>query len=114
MCILFPKIMTGMINWCFYQKPESLQCQYEISITLTNLTFFSPLLVVGLYFPLKCIWLCSHCTAMRGAPKFFLGHNPNRGVLLESTRVKHFGKPFFFLPCDLTQLIVLKVHNDCK
>lgn len=45
MCILFPKIMMGMISWCFYQKPESLQCRYEISITDFDLTFFSSLLV---------------------------------------------------------------------
>lgn len=45
MCILFPKIMMGMISWCFYQKPESLQCRYEISITDFDFTFFSLLLV---------------------------------------------------------------------
>lgn len=40
-CILFPEIMMGIISWCFYQKPESLLCQFEISIMLTNFTFFS-------------------------------------------------------------------------
>lgn len=39
-CILFPEIMMGIISWCFYQKPESLLCQFEISIMLTNFTFF--------------------------------------------------------------------------
>lgn len=49
--------MMGLISWCFYQKPKSLQCQREISIMLTKLTFIF-FFVVGLYFLLKCIWLC--------------------------------------------------------
>lgn len=47
-CILFPEIMMGIISWCFYQKPESLLCQFEISITLTNFPFFFFLFGVGL------------------------------------------------------------------
>lgn len=45
-CISFPEIMMGIISWCFYQKPESLLCQFEISIMLTSFTFF--LVGVGL------------------------------------------------------------------
>lgn len=79
MCILFPKIMTGMINWCFYQKPESLQCQYEISITLTNLTFFfPPLLVVGsvLSPEVYLVMFSLYCYAWRS--KIFLGTQPKQ------------------------------------
>lgn len=47
----------GLISWCFYQKPKSLQCEHEISNMLTKLTFIF-FFVVGLYFLLKCIWLC--------------------------------------------------------
>lgn len=96
MCILFPKIMMGMISWCFYQKPESLQCRYEISIT--DLIFLS-LFVVGLYFPLKCIWLCFHRTAKCGAPSFFFSWdttNPE-AHFWEKTwveiQLKRFSKP---------------------
>lgn len=69
----FPRSWCGMIIWCFYQKPESLRCQYEIPITLTNLTF---LFAVGLYFsPEVCLVMFSlYCYVWRS--KLFLGTQP--------------------------------------
>lgn len=64
MCILFPKIMMGMISWwccvffnfIFLIKSLNLcNVPYEVSIMLTNFFFFFLLLLVCT-FHLKCIW----------------------------------------------------------
>lgn len=64
---------VGWLSGVFYQKPESLRCQYEIPITLTNLTF---LFAVGLYFsPEVCLVMFSlYCYVWRS--KLFLGTQP--------------------------------------
>ena len=107
----FPRSWWGWLAGVFIKMPESLRCCYEISITLTNLTFFLSSLLVRT-FPLKWIWLCFHCTATCGAPSFLLGHNQPRGVLLENTWVEKLFENIF--PFNLIQLIVVKVWKSYK
>lgn len=94
MCILFPKIMMGMISWwccvffyfLFLIKILNLcNVPYEVLIMLTNFFFF---FFFGLYFSPEVYLVCFHCTATCGAPSFLLGHNQPSGMLLEKTWVQ--------------------------
>lgn len=109
--LIAPRSWWGWLAGVFIKMPESLRCCYEISITLTNLTFFLSSLLVRT-FPLKWIWLCFHCTATCDAPSFLLGHNQPRGVLLENTWVEKLFENIF--PFNLIQLIVVKVWKSYK
>lgn len=75
----FPRSWWGWLAGVFMKSLCDINMKIQ-SCWLINLVFF---FVVGLYFPLKCIWLCFHCNAMFGAPSFLLGQNQPRGVLLE-------------------------------
>lgn len=46
MCILFTKIMMGMISWCFYQKPDSAKVNMKSQSHWLIQWFFFPLLLV--------------------------------------------------------------------
>ena len=102
----FPRSWWGWLAGVFMKSLCNINMKIQ-SCWLINLVFF---FVVGLYFPLKCIWLCFHCIAMFGAPSFLLGHNQPRGVLLEKTWVEIQLKTFSL---RLNQIVCVKkkTHN---